>query len=318
GGAAIYVAEHAPDGKRGLYTSWIQTTATIGMFAALGIILATRVWFGDETYRDWGWRVPFLISAVLVAGALYIRARLQETPLFQRIKDRGQTAKNTAGWARDSFSGNKIGVILLVLIGMTAGQAVVWYQGQFQALFFLTVYLKSAYVPAYTVLIIAIALATPFFIFFGWLSDKIGRKPVILGGCLIAAITYVPIYMGMKAFSKPLNWAPMILLLCLQMVYVTMVYGPIAAFLVELFPTNVRYTSMSVPYHFGNGWFGGFLPLIATALTASAWAKSTFGDNAIYAGLIFPIAVALLSVIVNLAFIRETKDHQIDTPIRTA
>src|SRR5215212_10259673 len=203
GGAAIYVAEHAPDGKRGLYTSWIQTTATIGMFAALGLILVTRLWFGDETYRAWGWRVPFLISALLVVGALYIRRRLQETPIFQAIKARGQTAKNTADWARDSFSGNKVWVILLVLVGMTAGQAVVWYQGQFQALFFLTVYLKSSFVPAYIVLIVAIALATPFFVFFGWLSDKIGRKPVILGGCLIAAVTYFPLFNALARYSNP-------------------------------------------------------------------------------------------------------------------
>src|SRR4051794_9636916 len=236
GGAAIYVAEHAPDNKRGLYTSWIQTTATVGMFAALGVILATRLWMGDDVYRAWGWRVPFLLSAILVAGALYIRARLQETPIFQQMKARGATARNTAGWARDSFSGNKIGVILLALIGMTAGQAVVWYQGQFQALFFLTVYLKSAYVPAYIILILAIAFATPFFIFFGWLSDKIGRKPVILGGCLIAAITYVPIYQAMianagvvydaagKITSANPNIPIMMFLVWIQIIYVTMVY----------------------------------------------------------------------------------------------
>src|SRR5438552_4136218 len=199
GGAAIYVAEHAPDTKRGLYTSWIQTTATLGFFMSLLIILITRVAFGEDTYKDWGWRVPFLISAILVGFALYIRLKLQETPLFQRLKDAGETTKSTSSWARDSFSGNKVGVIMLVLIGMTAGQAVVWYQGQFQALFFLTVYLKSSYVPAYIVLIVAIALATPFFVFFGWLSDKIGRKPVILGGCVIAAITYVPLPQAMIA-----------------------------------------------------------------------------------------------------------------------
>jgi MFS family permease len=339
GGAAIYVAEHAPDDKRGLYTSWIQTTATIGMFAALGIILATRLGFGDETYRDWGWRVPFLISAILVAGALYIRARLQETPLFQRIKARGQTAKDTAGWARDSFSGNKLGVILLVLIGMTAGQAVVWYQGQFQALFFLTVYLKSAYVPAYTVLILAIALATPFFIVFGWLSDKIGRKPVILGGCLIAAITYVPIYQAMiananlvydaagKITAANINVPIMTFLVWIQIIYVTMVYGPIAAFLVEFFPARVRYTSLSLPYHLGNGEFGGWLPTIYLGLVAATIAGAGFipflgldlrflnpsGDpnGNILAGLIYTIAVSLITVVVGGLFIPETKDRKI-------
>src|SRR5919199_4621051 len=199
GGAAIYVAEHAPDHKRGSYTSWIQTTATVGMFAALGIILITRVAFGEDTYRAWGWRVPFLLSAVLVLFAVYIRLRLQETPLFQKLKDSGKTTKSTGSWARDSFSGNKIGVILLVLIGMTAGQAVVWYQGQFQALSFLTVYLKTPYQTAYTILMIALVFGTPLFLFFGWLSDRIGRKPIILGGCALAAITYVPIYQAMVA-----------------------------------------------------------------------------------------------------------------------
>src|SRR5919204_603665 len=202
GGAAIYVAEHAPDTKRGLYTSWIQTTATLGFFFSLLIILITRVGFGEDTYKAWGWRVPFLFSAVLVGFALYIRLKLQETPLFQRLKDTGQTTKTTGSWARDSFSGNKIGVILLVLIGMTAGQAVVWYQGQFQALNFLTIYLKTDYKTAYTILMIALVFGTPFFLFFGWLSDRVGRKPIILGGCLLAAITYVPIYQAMMAAAN--------------------------------------------------------------------------------------------------------------------
>jgi len=339
GGAAIYVAEHAPDGKRGLYTSWIQTTATVGMFAALGVILGTRLAMGDEVYRDWGWRVPFLISAILVAGALYIRARLQETPVFQQMKARGQTAKDTASWARDSFSGNKIGVILLVLIGMTAGQAVVWYQGQFQALFFLTVYLKSAYVPAYIILLGAIALATPFFVFFGWLSDKIGRKPVILGGCLIAAITYVPIYQAMMANANLVydavgkiaganpNNPIMMFLVWIQIIYVTMVYGPIAAFLVEFFPARIRYTSLSIPYHLGNGEFGGWLPTIYLGLVGA----TIFGtgylpflgidlrflnpsqdpNGNLLAGLIYTITVALITVVVGWFFIPETKDRRI-------
>jgi MFS family permease len=340
GGAAIYVAEHAPDGKRGLYTSWIQTTATVGMFAALGVILATRLGFGDATYRDWGWRVPFLLSAILVIGALYIRRRLQETPIFQAIKARGQTAKNTAGWAKESFSGTKVWVILLVLIGMTAGQAVVWYQGQFQALFFLTVYLKSSYVPAYTILIVAIALATPFFIVFGWLSDKIGRKPVILGGCVIAALTYVPIYQAMiaaanvtydsagKIASADPNIPVMIALVWIQIVYVTMVYGPIAAFLVEFFPTQARYTSLSLPYHLGNGEFGGWLPTIYLALVAATIAGAEYipflglfdlrslnpsGDpnGNLLAGLIYTIGVALITAVVGWLFIPETKDRRI-------
>jgi MFS family permease len=340
GGAAIYVAEHAPDGKRGLYTAWIQTTATVGMFAALGMILVTRLAFGEEAYRNWGWRVPFLVSFVLVGGALYIRLRLQETPLFQLLKDRGRTARDTSTWARESFSGNKVGIILLVLVGMTAGQAVVWYQGQFQALFFLTTLLRVSFVPAYTILLISIALATPFFIFFGWLSDRVGRKVVILGGCLIAAITYVPIYQAMvananvaydatgKIASANPNMLAMIGLVWIQIIYVTMVYGPIAAFLVEFFPARIRYTSLSIPYHLGNGEFGGWLPFIQTGIVAATVAGPGFvpffgafdlrflnpsGDpnGAIYAGLIYTITVALITVVVGWLFIPETKDRKI-------
>ncbi|MFL5304331.1 MAG: MFS transporter [Polyangia bacterium] len=316
GGAATYVAEHVPDSKRGYYTSFIQTTATLGFLLSMGVIGILRSSIGEADFKAWGWRIPFLLSFVLLAVSLYIRLKMAESPLFSRLKAAGKTLKNPL---KESFA-NPVNrkYVFLALFGATAGQGVVWYTGQFYALTFMQSTLKIVWKDAYLLMSIALIVTTPLFLFFGRLSDRIGRKKVLVTGFVLAAITYVPIYMGMKAFSKPLNWAPMILLLCLQMVYVTMVYGPIAAFLVELFPTNVRYTSMSVPYHFGNGWFGGFLPLIATALTASAWAKSTFGDNAIYAGLIFPIAVALLSVIVNLAFIRETKDHQIDTPIRTA
>jgi MFS family permease len=340
GGAAIYVAEHAPDHKRGLYTSWIQTTATVGMFAALGLILITRLAFGDQTYAAWGWRVPFLISFILVGGALYIRLRLQETPLFQRLKDRGRTTTNTSSWAKESFSGNKVGIILLVLVGMTAGQAVVWYQGQFQALFFLTTLLKVSFVQAYTVLLVSIALATPFFIVFGWLSDRVGRKVIILGGCLIAAVTYVPIYQAMVANANVTydaagkiaganpNMLPMIALVWIQIVYVTMVYGPIAAFLVEFFPANIRYTSLSIPYHLGNGEFGGWLPFIQTGIVAATVATAGFvpwfgifdlrflnpaGDpnGQLYAGLIYTITVALVTVIVGGLFIPETRRRKI-------
>ena len=292
GGAAIYVAEHAPDHKRGQYTSWIQTTATLGFFFSLAVILITRVAFGEDTYKAWGWRVPFLLSAVLVGFAVYIRLKLQETPLFQRLKDSGMTTKSTSSWARDSFSGNKVGVIFLVLIGMTAGQAVVWYQGQFQALNFLTVYLKAPYQSAYTILMIALVFGTPLFLFFGWLSDRIGRKPIILGGCALAAVTYLPIYQGIVAnanltydaagkitASNP-NIPVEAFLVWVQVVYVTMVYGPIAAFLVETFPAKIRYTSMSLPYHLGNGWFGGLLPLICTAIYAST--------KSIYLPLLYP------------------------------
>jgi MFS family permease len=339
GGAAIYVAEHAPDHKRGQYTSWIQTTATLGLFFALAVIFVTRQFFGDATYSAWAWRVPFLLSAVLVAFALYIRIRLQETPLFQRLKDTGQTATDTTAWAKNSFGGNKVGVIFLVLMGMTAGQAVVWYQGQFQALNFMTVYLKTNYVPAYTILMLAIVFGTPFFIFFGWLSDRIGRKPVILGGCVLAAVTYVPIYQGMLAAGNVTydaagkitganpNILAMAALIWIQIVYVTMVYGPIAAFLVEYFPARARYTLLSIPYHLGNGEFGGWLPFIYTGIVAAtvvgAGYQPFFGidlrglnpsgdpNGNILSGLIYTIAIAVITAVVGWFFIPETHRNKI-------
>jgi MFS family permease len=339
GGAAIYVAEHAPDHKRGLYTSWIQTTATLGFFFSLAVILVTRVSFGEDTYKAWGWRVPFLLSAVLVLFAVYIRLKLQETPLFQRLKDTGETSKNTSDWARDSFGGNKVGVILLVLVGMTAGQAVVWYQGQFQALNFLTVYLKAPYQAAYTILMLALVFGTPLFLFFGWLSDRVGRKPIILGGCALAAICYLPIYQAMlananvtyDAAGKITASTPNILvetvLIFIQVVFVTMVYGPIAAFLVEFFPTRVRYTSLSIPYHLGNGEFGGWLPFIYTSLVAATvvgtgyqpffgldlrgWNPGNDPNGNLYAGLAYTITVAVITAIVGWFFIPETKTRKI-------
>jgi MFS family permease len=310
GGAAIYVAEHSPDRKRGQYTSWIQTTATLGLLLALTVIGITRVTLGEEAFADWGWRIPFLLSAILVAIALYIRLRLRETPLFTRLKDSGQSSKTPL---RDSLgSGKNWGLILLALIGMTAGQAVVWYTGQFYALFFLQTQMGVQFVDSYLIVGLAIVFATPFFIFFGWLSDRIGRKPIILAGCLVAALTYIPLYIAMNHFSHPQFDAdgavvaggaapeliPLILLVFIQVVYVTAVYGPIAAFLVEFFPAKIRYTSLSVPYHLGNGWFGGFVPLIATAIVAAT--------GNIYAGLAYPIIVALMTTIVGWLFIRET------------
>jgi MFS family permease len=215
---------------------------------------------------------------------------------------------------------------LIALFGATAGQGVVWYTGQFYALTFLQKPLNLDWRLAYTLVAIALALGTPLFLYFGHLSDRIGRKPIMLAGCALAAVTYVPIYMGIKHLANPtmaavvgeLSFAAaagIVALLTLQMVYVAMVYGPIAAFLVELFPTSIRYTSMSLPYHLGNGWFGGFLPLVATATTTSLWAKESFGEGAIYTGLLYPIGVCVLTVIVASVFIRETKDHRIDTPV---
>src|SRR5947209_10858373 len=240
GGAAIYVAEHAPDNKRGLYTAWIQTTATVGFFLALAIILFFRLNMSAPDFAAQGWRYPFWISAVLVIFALYIRIKLQETPLFARLKEAKQSVTGAGNWASEAFSGRKIPTILLVLLGLTAGQGVVWYQGQFQALNFLTVYLKYSFTQAYPILLWAVALGTPFFLVFGWLSDRIGRKVIILAGCLIAAITYLPIYhaifdasnvtyaadTGLITKSDP-NVPVVIFLVWIQVVYVTMVYGPI-------------------------------------------------------------------------------------------
>src|SRR5438105_6212629 len=341
GGAAIYVAEHAPDNRRGFYTAWIQTTATLGFFLALLIILLFRTNMQAADFASTGWRYPFLISFLLLLFALYIRMRLQETPLFARLKARGETTKNTSTWAKDSFSGRKVGTIALVLLGLTAGQGVVWYQGQFQANFFMTTYLKLSFLQSYPIMLWAVALGTPFFLFWGWLSDKIGRKVIILGGCLIAAVTYLPIYhamydaanvtadaTGLITKADP-NVPVLIFLVWIPVIYVTMVYGPIAAFLVEYFRAKVRYTSLSIPYHFGNGWFGGLLPLTYTGLVGATipiatsyvpWlgafdlrSMNTTNDpnGNIYLGLSYAIIVALMSVILGTLFLKEPKNVKI-------
>jgi MFS family permease len=296
GGAAVYVAEHAPDHKRGYYTSFIQTTATLGLFVSLGVILAVRLSMSEADFKAWGWRIPFLLSFFLVAMSIYIRMKLRESPLFTRLKDEGKTSKTPL---RDSL-GNRANwkVMLLVLFGAAAGQAVVWYTGQFYALFFLQNVLKVDFVKANVIVAIALALGTPFFIVFGALSDRIGRKKVMMFGNLIAALTYYPLYKGLKAYSNPPNMPMLILIVFIQVVYVTMVYGPIAAFLVEAFPAKIRYTSLSLPYHIGNGWFGGFTPLIATYVVART--------GHIYAGLWYPISVALITFVVGSLFLRES------------
>jgi MFS family permease len=323
GGAATYVAEHVPDARRGYYTSFIQTTATLGFFLSLAVIGACRWGLGAEAFRAWGWRLPFLGSLGLLAVSVYMRLRMRESPLFSRLRARGQVAKNPL---RESFANPRNRrLVLLALFGATAGQGVVWYTGQFYALTFLQSTLRLDWPLAYALVAIALALGTPFFIVFGRLSDRVGRKRIMLGGCALAALTYVPIYVAMSALANPdgvakvtslptASAAGLVALIWLQMIYVTMVYGPIAAFLVELFPTSVRYTSMSLPYHLGNGWFGGFLPLIATWVTTSAWAAATFGANARYTGLTYPIAICVLTVVVGGLFVHETKDHRIDTP----
>ncbi len=301
GGAAVYVAEHSPDDKRGYYTSFIQTTATLGLFISLVVILVVRRAVGEEAFKIWGWRIPFLLSIVLVAMSYYIRVRLRESPLFTRLKD---ARKTSVAPIQESFgSWPKWKIFLLVLFGATAGQAVVWYTGQFYALFFLQTVLKVPLGTAYIIVAIALLLGAPLFVFFGSLSDRIGRKQIMMAGNLLAALSYYPIYHAMRMFSEPVNAPMLVALVFIQVVFVTMVYGPIAAFLVEAFPAKIRYTSLSLPYHFGNGWFGGFLPLISTAIV------SRTGN--IYAGLAYPILVALMTFAVGSLYLKESHKHRI-------
>ncbi|MFC3106642.1 MFS transporter [Undibacterium arcticum] len=420
GGAATYVAEHAPDDKRGAFTAWIQTTATMGLFLSLLVILGTRTAIGEAAFADWGWRVPFLVSVFLLAVSVWIRLSMSESPAFAKMKAEGKTSKAPLTEAFAQWKNAKI--VILALVGLTAGQAVVWYTGQFYALFFLTQTLKVDGPTANILIAASLLLGTPFFIIFGSLSDKIGRKMIIMAGCLIAALTYFPIFSGLTHFANPAleralknapvvvvadpaschfqfnltgqkkftsscdiakqflaassvnytnetapagsvakikigdkelpafdakltadklnfdadskkqegefkkqagdaikaagypakaepiplgssNWWMILGLLFILVLYVTMVYGPIAAMLVEMFPTRIRYTSMSLPYHIGNGWFGGLLPTTAFALVAFK------GD--IYYGLWYPIIIALMTFVVGMLFVKETKDNDI-------
>ena len=316
GGAATYIAEHAPQGKRGLYTSWIQTTATLGLFAALAAVLITRQSVGEKDFASFGWRIPFLLSIVLIALSLYIRLSLQESPLFARLKNAKGLSKNPL---KESF-GNRynLGYVALALFGATMGQGVVWYTGQFYALFYLTSIFKVPLVPAYTIIGIALVLGTPFFLVFGALSDRIGRKWIMLAGMALAVLTYIPIYTAMGTAAGPLaqtgtdaagkaimaatspNIPLLVALVFIQVIYVTMVYGPIAAFLVELFPTRIRYTSMSLPYHIGNGVFGGLVPVLGLSLIQAT------GNNV--AGLFYPMTIATICFIIGALRLPETKN----------
>lgn len=365
GGAATYVAEHAPDGKRGLYTSFIQTTATLGLFTALGVILAVSQSMEPEDFNAWGWRIPFLLSIVLVMFSYVIRTKMAESPLFSRLKEAKKVSTNPL---RESFADPKnLRLVLLALFGATAGQGVVWYTGQFYALYYLQTILNVAKDSAYFIIAIALLLGTPLFIVFGALSDRIGRKKIIVAGCTLAVLCYVPIYMGMVRVADierftPVGGAPVVkveekkapdsgdqlretkettiyeegtvtvtttenltnpdknadlkpktaivtsggimfvlsLFVLVQVIFVTMVYGPIAAFLVELFPTRIRYTSMSLPYHIGNGVFGGLVPMIGVAVVAKT--------GNIYMGLAYPMIVAAVTAVVGGFFLPERRN----------
>lgn len=363
GGAATYVAEHAPIGQRGFYTSFIQTTATLGLFVSIGVILATRQYVGVEAFADWGWRIPFLLSALLVVVSIFIRMRMDESPLFTKIKAEGKISKNPL---KESFTNkDNLKLVLIALFGATAGQGVVWYTGQFYAMTFIETTCKVDFVQTRNIIAVALLLGTPLFIYFGWLSDKIGRKMIMMLGMLLAVIFYRPIYQQMYALtdvslkteiadskvitkkteiideasvvvtktiqpysdgstlevtvSESADALPkaawqlsdrqfwlMVLFVWIQVVFVTMVYGPIAAFLVELFPTRIRYTSMSLPYHIGNGVFGGLTPFIATSLfIASKTEANPAGDP--FAGLWYPIGIAAITLIIGMIFLSNKK-----------
>ena len=310
GGAITYVAEHVPDESRGYYTGWLQTSPTLGIVVSLAVIIVTRTYFGNQVFDEWAWRVPFLVSFLLVAIAIYIRLQLQETPIFQEIKARGQMTRNP--W-KEAFLSSNIKYILIATV-VLIGQGVVWYSGQFWALYFLQQVSKvdaptSAYIVG-----AALLIATPSLIFFGWLSDQIGRKPVILGGMLFAAITYYPLYLWLGTVTQPgnINYPIAIFIIFILVCYVGMVYGPVGAFLAEYFPGRIRYTSVSVPYHIGNGWGGGLVPFI----TSSAFAAT----GSIGYALIYPIAVPAVCFVLALFLMPETRKISIWQPIepRTA
>jgi len=301
GGAVIYVAEHAPDSRRGYWTSFIQTTATVGLFISIGVVGLTNYILGDTAFKSWGWRIPFLLSIALVAVSLVIRWRLKETPLFARLKAAGRTSRTPLREALASWANWKL--ILLALFGATSGQAVVWYTGQFFAPLFMQKALGISLATSNIIMFTALILATPFFLVFGHLSDRIGRKKIIMAGCLLAVLTYYPLYLAMAAFSKPPNVPVLVGLVFVQVFYVTMVYGPIAALLVEMFPARIRYTCLSVPYHLGNGEFGGATILIPFVLNAA------FGN--MFVGLAWCIGVPLMTLIFGGLFLKETKDVRI-------
>ncbi|MFN8498890.1 MAG: MFS transporter [Anaerolineae bacterium] len=306
GGAATYLAECSPHGRRGFLTSWLQTTATLGLFTSLSVILVTRLVLGEVAFAAWGWRIPFFVSGVLIVVALYLRARLHESPMFARLKRAGGTAQHPL---RESFADPvNMRLVALALFGATMGQGVVWYTGQVYALYYLQAVLKVPPVDATVIVGVALVAAAPLFVVTGWLSDKVGRKWIMMAGMLLAVLTYYPIYQAMGHFApRSGDYNPYVLglLVFVQVVYAALVYGPIAACLVELFPTRIRYTSVSLPYNIGNGIFGGLAPLIGLSLI-----QATNND---YAGLWYPIIVALICVIIGALFLPETFRVNLET-----
>lgn len=376
GGAATYVAEHSPKGKRGFYTSFIQTTATLGLFVSIGVILAVRQWVGVDEFAEWGWRIPFILSAVLVAVSIYIRMRMQESPMFAKIKAEGKISKNPL---RESFGKKEnLKLVLLALFGATAGQGVVWYTGQFYAMTFIEKTLQVDFIQTRNIIAIALVIGTPLFVYFGWWSDKVGRKMIMMTGLLLAVLLYLPIYkkmyeaaditdkqelIGLKTISKNQsvseggdsvftatttrffeggnshvevkkrtvkksepskeettksivlsdeNFWMMVLYVLIQVVLVTMAYGPVAAFLVELFPTRIRYTSMSLPYHIGFGIFGGLTPFIATYLYEEVSKTDTNPAGDPFAGLWYPIAIAGITFLIGMTLLKSKPETQAD------
>jgi MFS family permease len=301
GGAITYVAEHIADEKRGYYTGWLQTSPTLGIVVSLGVIIGTRTYLGNEAFNDWGWRIPFIISLLLVAVAIYIRLSLQETPIFQEIKAKGQTVSNP--W-REAFLSRNIKYVLIASV-VVLGQGCVWYSSQFWALYFLQTVKKIDVLTSSYIVGLALLIATPTLIFWGWLSDKIGRKPIILSGMLLASLTYYPLYSALGIYADPasFNYPMSVLIVAILVNYVGMTYGPIAAFLAEFFPGHIRYTSVSVPYHIGNGWGGGLVPIITTSVFLST--------NSLGWALVYPIALPLLMFVIAVFVMPETRHHSI-------